>query len=80
MLKFLIRSLNSFKNIANNQLVKYGLVTNTVISVGLRGLGDNIQQNIELNRIRLKNKTSNDKSLNEKRYDFNRTSKFEFSV
>jgi hypothetical protein len=78
MLKFLIHSFNSFKNVANNHLIKYGLVTNTIISVALRGLGDNIQQNIELSRTRFKTQTSNDNSLKEKRYDLNRTSKFEF--
>jgi hypothetical protein len=74
MLKFLFHSFNYFKNTANRNLIKYGLVTNTVISVALRGLGDNIQQNVELNQVRVKVQVSNDNSLNEKRYDLKRTS------
>lgn len=46
-------------------IAKYGVIGNTVVGIGLRGLGDSIQQNIEI---------KSDKN-GDKRYDFRRTCK-----
>ncbi|RNA26440.1 mpv17 2 [Brachionus plicatilis] len=59
MLKFLNFNLKS--------ILKYGVVGNTIIGVGLRGLGDSIQQNIEINSKKSQN------------YDFLRTCKISCS-
>jgi hypothetical protein len=40
--------------IKNRGLIKYGMVTNTLIGVFLRGLGDFFQQRIELDHKRKK--------------------------
>ena len=40
--------------IQNKNSIKYGLITNTVIGILLRGVGDSIQQTIEVNNSRKK--------------------------
>lgn len=50
-----------FTNFNIKSIFKYGVVGNTIIGIGLRGLGDSIQQKIE--------------SKTEKKYDIMRTCK-----
>ena len=51
----------------NKDVIKYGVITNTTIGVLLRGIGDVIQQNIELKNNNKKEKTVLVYSVNEPR-------------
>ena len=55
MFRIVKSSLQSF---LNNKSSKYGLIANTLFGIGLRGVGDVIQQNIEI-KYNNKNDQSN---------------------
>ncbi len=60
----------SLSNLGTNKaLTKYGLLSNTVFGLCLRGSGDIIQQTIE-------KKNNQDKELQLKSYNWSRTCKF----
>lgn len=49
------------KTISESKIFKYGILTNTVIGIVLRGTGDVIQQKIEINHTKnLVTKSSNE--------------------
>ena len=82
---------SNFINIVNKNrlIIKYGVITNTAIGIALRGLGDIIQQTIEINhhnkKLKLNKPTQTDDSIHSgpiivhidhesKNYDWIRTS------
>lgn len=86
---FTLLKMNFTKIISKNRLIiKYGVITNTAIGILLRGLGDGIQQTIEINHYNKKlklNKSTVDESIHSgpivvhidhesKTYDWIRTS------
>lgn len=83
LFKFKLNNMNHvIKNainiiVKNKQVIKYGLISNTLFGILMRGLGDSIQQRIELNHklkmINLGEKTFSQKDLE---YSWRRTSKF----
>ena len=58
----------------NKNVIKYGVITNTAIGIFLRGIGDVIQQNIEIKNDEKKKEKSAIKKAKQE-FDWTRTSK-----
>jgi hypothetical protein len=66
-----IKNANRLINLIdkNKQIIKYGLISNTIFGIFMRGLGDTIQQRIELNHKK-KLMSLGEKAFNQKDLEF----------